>query len=447
MAFKRVIPAVLLMSLFLSLGTSGCSAGKNAPRPNFLIIITDDQRYDTMEYMPKTQAGIFDEGVTFSKGYITTPFCCPSRSSIFTGMYAHNHNVLQNNMPLNIETIAMALQKNGYYTGLIGKYLNSWAGEARPEYNYWVAFKSGETNYKDPVLNVNGTWNQYPGYITYILSDYVIDFLGKAASQPKPFMLIFAPNAPHTPTRPADEDLPLYDQLPAYSVPSVNEADVSDKPSSISKKPLLTAEELASADDNRRRQILTLVALDRKIGEILTKLKETGQLDNTVIFFLSDNGLHWGEHRLDGKSSLYEESSHVPFAMRYPALIPTPYVEQRLVANIDIAPTLYQLAGINIPYRVDGTSLLKLFEPNSKWRDHILLEAWPPRGEWAAIHTDRYVYAETQNDLSEFYDLETDPYQLENQINNPAYKDIIAEMKKQLEKDKKPKFFLSKLFK
>jgi N-acetylglucosamine-6-sulfatase len=209
----------------------------------------------------------------------------------------------------------------------------------------------------------------------------------------------------------------------------------------------LTADELASADDNRRRQILTLVALDRKIGEILAKLKETGQLDNTVIIFLSDNGLHWGEHRLDGKSSLYEESSHVPFAMRYPALIPTPYVEQRLVANIDIAPTLYQLAGINIPYRVAGTSLLKLFEPNSKWRDHILLEAWPPRGEWTAIHTDRYVYAETQNDLSEFYDLETDPYQLDNQINNPAYKDIIAEMKKQLEKDKKPKFFLSKLFK
>jgi hypothetical protein len=178
MAFKRIIPAILLIFLFLPLGTSGCSAGKNAPRPNFLIIITDDQREDTMEYMPKAQAGIFDEGVTFSKGYITTPFCCPSRSSIFTGMYAHNHNVLQNNMPFNIQTIAVALQKNGYYTGLIAKYLNSW--EARPEYNYWVAFKSGETNYKDPVLNVNGTWNQYPGYITYILSDYVIDFLGKA---------------------------------------------------------------------------------------------------------------------------------------------------------------------------------------------------------------------------------------------------------------------------
>jgi arylsulfatase A-like enzyme len=109
MAFKRIIPAILLIFLFLPLGTSRCSAGKNAPRPNFLIIITDDQRYDTMEYMPKTQAGIFDEGVTFSKGYITTPFCCPSRSSIFTGMYAHNHNVLQINMPLNIETIAMAL--------------------------------------------------------------------------------------------------------------------------------------------------------------------------------------------------------------------------------------------------------------------------------------------------------------------------------------------------
>jgi arylsulfatase A-like enzyme len=446
MTFKRVILAVLLMSLFLPLGTSGCSARNNAPRPNFLIIVTDDQRYDTMQYMPNTQAGIFDQGVTFSKGFITTPFCCPSRSSIFTGMYAHNHLVEQNSDPLNIETVMAALHADGYYTGLIGKYLNSWAGEQKPEFDYWVTFASGQSKYKDPELNVNGTWNMHPGYITYILSDYAIEFLEKTSKQSKPFMLVFTPNAPHTPTTPAEEDLPLYDQLPEYSVPSMNEEDLSDKPASIQKKPILNADELAALDDIRRRQILTLVALDRKIGEILAKLKETGQLDNTVIIFLSDNGLHWGEHRMDAKNTFYEESVRVPFAMRYPALVPTPYVENRLVANIDIAPTMYQLAGLSIPYRVDGTSLVNLFDANKKWRDHILLEAWPPRGVWAAVRTDRYVYGETENDLSEFYDLQLDPYELENQINNPAYMDIIAKMKKQLEKDKKPKFFPSRLF-
>lgn len=437
MVFKHLILAMVMLGIL-----GGCSAG-NAPRPNFLIIITDDQRYDTMEYMPNTLAGIFEQGVTFSKAYVTTPFCCPSRSSIFTGMYAHNHQVRENKDPLNIETVMFALHENGYYTGMIGKYLNSWVGEPKPEFDSWVAIRSGESAYKDPELNVNGEWKIHPGYITYILADYAIEFLDKASKQSEPFLLIFAPNAPHTPTRPADEDLALYDQLPGYSAPSLNEEDVSDKPASISNKQLLTEDELKQLDDERRRQILTLIALDRKVGEILDKLEETGQLDNTVIIFLSDNGLHWGEHRLDSKSTLYEESSHVPFGMRYPALVPTPYVEQRLIANIDIAPTLYELAGINIPYRVDGQSLVDLFNPNKKWRDHILLEAWPPRGVWTAVHSGRYVYAETEGDLSEFYDLEVDPYQLENQINNPDYQDVIADMNKQLDKDKKPKFFLS----
>ena len=445
MVKKRFISIAMIL-LILSGIVGGCSTN-NAPHPNFLIIITDDQRYDTMQYMPDTQAGIFDQGVTFSRGYVTTPFCCPSRSSIFTGMYAHNHQVYENNDPLNIETVMFALNESGYYTGLVGKYLNSWVGEPRPEFDSWVAFRSGESAYKDPELNVDGEWGIHPGYITYILSDYAIEFLDKASRQPEPFILIFAPNAPHTPTTPAAEDLPLYDQLPEYTAPSLNEEDTSDKPASISNKQLLNEDELKHLDDVRRRQILTLVALDRKIGEILDKLKETGQLDNTVIIFLSDNGLHLGEHRLDVKSSLYEESSHVPFAMRYPALVPTPYVDDRLVANIDIAPTLYELAGIRIPYRVDGRSLLDLFKPGGKWRDRILLEAWPPRGFWSANHTGRYVYAETEGDLSEFYDLEVDPYQLDNQIDNPDYQDIIAKMKKQLEKDRKPKFFFSNLFK
>lgn len=440
MAFRRSLFAIIILILLTV--PSGCFAN-NAPRPNFLIIITDDQRYDSLQYMPNTLAGIFDQGVNFSKAYVTTPFCCPSRSSIFTGMYTHNHRVFQNNDPLNIETVMFALHENGYYTGMVGKYLNSWAGEARDEFDTWVSFKAGESGYKDPELNVNGVWSTHPGYITYILSDYALEFLDDASKKSEPFMLIFAPNAPHTPTRPADEDLALYDQLPAYSVPSLNEEDISDKPASISNKPLLSEEGLKALDDERRRQILTLIALDRKIGEILDKLEQTGELDNTVIIFLSDNGLHFGEHRLDSKSSLYEESSHVPFGMRYPALIPIPYVDDRLVANIDIAPTMYELAGIRIPYRVDGDSLVDLFTPGKKWRDHILLEAWPPRGVWSVIHTGRYVYAETEGDLSEFYDLEVDPYQLDNQIDNPAYQDMIADMKKQLEKDKKPKFFFS----
>jgi len=437
-ANNRYIIFILALLLFAST-IEGCTPKKKG-RPNFLIIVTDDQRIGSMDYMPITQSRIFDEGVTFSNGLITTPFCCPSRSSIFTGMYAHNHNVLKNNIELEIETFATVLNEDDYYTGMVGKYLNSWYGEPRPEYDYWVSFYSGQSNYKDPELNINGEWSVEAGYITYLLADRVIEFLDQASRQDKPFMMYFAPNAPHTPTRPADEDMYLYDQIEITRAPSFNEEDLSDKPSSIQRKPILSESEIEELDDAIRRQLLTLVALDRKIGDILDKLDEMGELDNTVIIYLSDNGKHWGEHRLTSKSSAYEEAVRVPFALRYPTLVPEPYVESSLVANIDICPTLYDLAGINIPYRVDGRSLVELLGTNKKWRDHILLEAWPDRGSWAAIRTEEYIYIETEDDSSEFYDLKADPFQMNNLIDDPNYQSMIPQYQKWLNKEKQPKF-------
>lgn len=409
----------------------------NDTRPNFLVIITDDQRYDTMEYMPNTQQMIFDQGVTFSRGYVTTPYCCPSRSSILTGMYAHNHLVYVNEDKLEFKTVVEDIHRNGYYTGLVGKYLNSWKGETRYEYDFWVAFWGGTMkNYYDPDLDVNGTWSKHEGYSTYIFRDYAMQFLEEASQQSKPFFLIFAPNAPHAPFTPAREDTALLQDLPPHRPPSFNEADTSDKPISISGSPPLTEDEIAAIDNTRKRQILTLISLDRAIGDIINKLEETGEMDNTVLVFISDNGLHWGEHRFDVKSTAYEETVRVPFAIRYPPLIPTPYVEDRLVANIDIAPTIYELSETAMPKTVDGLSLVSLFSGGTEWRDHILLEAWPDRGAWTAIHTGEYVYVETENDLSEFYDLNLDPFQLENAIREPQYQDLIATLKQYMEEEK-----------
>jgi len=270
-----------------------------------------------MEYMPNTQLMIFDQGVTFSRGYITTPFCCPSRASILTGMYAHNHYVHVNEDKLYFPTVVEDLHKNGYYTGLVGKYLNSWKGEPRPEFDYWVSFFGGTVpNYYDPNLNVNGKWESKTGYITYLFQDYVIEFLDKATNQRKPFILLFAPNAPHAPYTPAKEDTALLADLAPNSLPNYNEEDISDKPLSISNRALLSEEEKQDIEKVRRRQLLTLMALDRTIGEIMKKLEETGELDNTVIIFISDNGKHWGEHRMESKSTAYEESVKVPFALR-----------------------------------------------------------------------------------------------------------------------------------
>lgn len=409
----------------------------NDTRPNFLIIVTDDQRYDTMEYMLNAQELIFDQGVTFSRGYITTPFCCPSRASILTGMYAHNHGVHVNEDPLEFGTVVDDLYRNGYFTGLVGKYLNSWNGDMRPEFDYWVSFWGGTMkNYYDPDLNVNGTWSKHTGYSTYLFRDYGLEFLEAAAQQSRPFFLLYAPNAPHAPFTPAKEDTSLLTDLAPYRPLSFNEADVSDKPASISNMAELSAEDIAAIDNTRRRQILTLIALDRTIPDIINKLEEIGELDNTVIIFISDNGKHWGEHRLDSKSTAYEESVKVPFAIRYPPLIPSPYVDDRIVANIDIAPTIYELAEMRTPESVDGRSLLGLFNGDSEWRDHILLEAWPDRGVWSAIHTGDSIYIETVDDLSEFYDLTSDPFQMENAIDDPQYRETIAKLKQYLDAER-----------
>lgn len=291
-------------------------------------------------------------------------------------------------------------------------------------------------HYYDPDLNVNGTWSKHAGYSTYLFRDYGLEFLDEAARQSRPFFLLYTPNAPHAPFTPAKEDTALYTDLPPYRPLSFNEADVSDKPESISNMAELSAEDIAAIDNTRRRQILTLVALDRTIPDIVNKLSEIGELDSTVIIFISDNGKHWGEHRLDSKSTAYEESVKVPFAIRYPPLIPSPYVEDRIVANIDIAPTIYELSETAAPGNVDGRSLVALLGGADDWRDHILLEAWPDRGAWAAIHTGDSIYIETVDDLTEFYDLTRDPFQMENAVNDPQYRDVIAKLKQYLDAER-----------
>ena len=440
--YKKIV-YILQFSLaaIMLLSTGGCRfplAKDN--RPNFLIIVSDDQRFDTMDYMPNTQQLIFDQGVTFSSGYITTPFCCPSRASILTGLYAHDHYVHVNTNKLNLPTVVDDLHKNGYYTGLVGKYLNSWDGSARPEYDYWVSFFGGTVpSYYDPELNINGKWEKKTGYMTYLFEDYVKEYLDKATSQRKPFFLLFAPNAPHAPYTPLKEDKGLLQDLVPFRPPSYNEADISDKPSAIANKPLINEEDATAIDNTRRRQLLTLISLDRSIGGIMEKLKETGELDNTVVIYISDNGKHWGEHRLDTKSTAYEEAVKVPFAMRYPPLIPTPYVEGKIVGNIDIAPTVYDLSETKMPDVIDGMSLVNLINGNGEWRSSLMLEAWPDRGHWMSMHTEQYVYIETENDKSEFYDLAVDPYEMENAIDDPQYQSIIQELRQELQKAQIPR--------
>jgi len=406
-------------------------------RPNFLVIVTDDQRADTFtaEFMPLTYTMIAENGVLFERGYVTTPLCCPSRSSILTGMLARHHGVQRNSDSLLQTTFVERLHEVGYYTGLVGKYLNSWDGSARPEFDYWVAHAGGAVgSYFNPRLNVHGEWITHQGYMTHILGSYALEFLQHTPDN-QPFALLFTPNAPHSPFQPAPEHQELYPDLPPHRPPNFNEADVSDKPTWVRNRPLLTPAQIATIDTNRRRQLQMLKSLDDAIGDILSLLSDQGRLDETFVVFLSDNGFFWGEHRIQqGKDRVYEVSQRVPLAVRYPRLIRQPRVEGRIVANIDIAPTIYQLARVPIPPEVDGLSLVRLLR-GRQWRDALLIESWPAP-PYAAIETERFVYIENYRANgevdAELYDLANDPYQLDNLANDPDYADIVEELRTRL---------------
>ncbi len=404
-------------------------------RPNILVIITDDQRFDTVkDVMPRTQARIFNEGVTFANAYVTTPVCTPSRVSIMTGMYASRHGVRNNDSTFKLVSFVTRLREAGYYTGLVGKYLNSEDATRKPGYDYWVGLPS-EGLYYNPILNVNGVWKDHQGYLTYFLRDYAIDFLKKAAARNnQPFFLFFNPKTPHLPLEPAPNDTSLYKNLAAYRPPNFNEIDVSDKPAWLRSRPYLGRPWQDSVDTIRRRQLQMLWSLDQSLDAILEELKKQGKLDQTAIFYISDNGFFWGEHRLTGKGRIYEPSIRAAFALRYPPLATAGKVETRLTANIDIAPTIYQLAGLPIPKEVEGRSLLTLFQPQPAWRTELLIEGWPVRQAFSAVHTDRYVYVENENDRAELYDLVKDPYQLQNSADDPANAALVKDLKGRLQK-------------
>lgn len=421
-------------------------------RPNILIIMTDDQGHDTLtdQFMPFTSSMIADQGIRFSNGFMSTALCCPSRSSFLTGKYARNHGVHLNGDQLNEKTVADRLQAVGYYTGLIGKYLNSWPGDARPEYDYWACWEKG---YVDPKMNISGTEKIVSGYLTYILRDYAVDFLDKVPSD-QPFFLLWTPHAPHGPATPAPGDENLYSDLPLWRPPSFNPADQSDKPEWLANTAQLTQNQISKDDEFRLDQLRTLHSVDLSVRDLLNKLRDQGKLDNTLVVFYSDNGYFWGEHRLLHKNRVYEEASHGPFALRFPSLVQTPRLEDKLIQVIDLAPTIYELAGIPIPNDVDGRSLVSLMRGTSDWRDAILLEGWPgvkddddedeataaplkkaiAPAHYQALRTDQYVYVETDNDTPELYDIKADSYQMTNLVNDPRYKKIVKKLSKRLRK-------------
>jgi arylsulfatase A-like enzyme len=430
-----------------------------APRFNIVFVITDDQRWDTMQYMPLTTTLIGDAGVTFTNSFVGTPLCCPNRATFLTGQYSHNTGVLDNIINTGIRalddtsTIATWLEQAGYRTSLIGKYFNRYGSidlgppYIPPGWSDWHSHSElGSSGlYYNYNLFENGTTVSYGSqpqdYSTDVLAAKAVQFI-ESTSQNQPLLLYFTPHAPHSsggPPIPAPADIGSFSSLPPLRPVSYNEADVSDKPLWIRQLPLLTPTDDSAGDTFRIKQVESLQSVDRAVESIVDALQRTGRLDNTVIIFTSDNGMTWGEHRwLDDKWCLYEECIRAPLMIRVPGVAPR--VEDNLVSSVDLAPSIAEWAGALPTNSVDGLSLNTLLnDPTSAWRDELFVEYIGPTypfgasSRFRAVRTTDSIYGEYDNGDREFYDLMLDSYQLNNAVNNPSYSGEISNLDKTLE--------------
>jgi arylsulfatase A-like enzyme len=395
------------------------AAGQSS-RPNVLVILTDDQRaMDTLEHMPRTLAWFGQGGTTFTEAFATTPLCCPSRAAIMTGRLNHNNNVRTNGDQAQLDhasTVQRYLSQAGYRTGMAGKFLNLWPVEQNPpNFDRWALLRPENSGYHNGRFNVDGMVQTVPEYSTDYIRDYAMALLDEweTDNDARPWFLYLAPYAPHDPADPAARHASA--TFPPWpGNPAVFEADRSDKPPSVKGAKRTYEEGLATRD----LQLKTLLAVDEMVEAVFDRLEQRGEQD-TLAFFVSDNGFFWSEHGLRGKDRPYTEAIKIPFLMRWPGRVEAGASHTSPVANIDLTPTILDAAGIApaAAYPLDGRSLLRPGE-----RDKMLTESWPPesRGPWASTRTPRYQYMEYYNRdtgairFREYYDLVVDPFQLTN---------------------------------
>ena len=387
------------------------------PRPNVLVIVTDDQRADTLDVMPATRRLFGDRGTTFTNAFATTPLCCPARASIFTGRYPHNHGVLRNKQSHDLDTTTTLQyyfrQETDYRTGLVGKYLNSWTVEEDPpHFDYWASYSG---RYYGKPFNVNGTVTATDDYSTYYMARKAQRFIRTSEAQDeRPWFLYVATVAPHEPYTIAPQHrgarVPPWDRNPA-----IGEADLSDKPE-YQPRPF----EPANPDLLRRKQLRTLLAVDDLVAKIASSLRENGEAATTLAFYTSDNGMLWGEHGHFAKRLPYTASIAIPLLVRWPGYFDGGTSDDSLVGNVDVAPTIMEAAGL-IPderYPVDGIPL------GGTPRGEIYLEQldnWRVGlPDWRSIRSADFQYVEyyaregERVIAREYYDLVEDPWQLRN---------------------------------
>lgn len=410
--------AMLLLLLATMAGIPNAGAQTPAARPNILVIITDDERAGgSLSMMRDTRRWFVKGGRRYKNAFASTPLCCPSRASFFTGRYAHNHG-LQDNDPDHDKLpgstwFSTHLKADGYHTGMFGKVMNKWGIKRREPagFDKWATFKFG---YFDTTWNINGTVQEIHTYSTKFIQDRANEFLIDAEqNDDQPWLLYVTPYAPHGPSTPQpkyrDADIGIW-----HGNKAVRESDLSDKPPWLRRRKC----DLECGREIRERQLRSLLSVDDMVAAIRGRLEALGET-NTLAIYSSDNGYLWGDHGRAAKSQPWTHPAKIPFYMRWPGHIPPGKTSTAMVLNVDVAPTALEVADVPPPTDpvMDGRSLL-----TSQPRDRVLLEHWcnlHTCNRWASIRTPTYQYVERYDEsmdvrFREYYDLVNDPWQLDN---------------------------------
>ncbi|HMG91953.1 MAG TPA: sulfatase [Chryseolinea sp.] len=448
---------------------STCSRKPDDARPNIVFVLVDDMRWD--EYSAFGHSFIKTpnidrlarEGVSFINAFASTPLCSPSRAAFLTGLYGHlngiTDNTERNEQSHKLETFPIKMNEAGYETAFIGKWHMGNDDSKRPGFDYWVSMK-GQGEAIDPALNINGKRDTVKGYVTDIFTDHALQFINRTRT--RPFILYVAHKALHPNILQrddgtivsigeggfvaADRHKAMYEQSTIARRPNYAMAP-TDKPA-LSRKigdlpPL--GKETVTSDEIIKQRSEMLMAVDEGLGAILNALEQKGILDNTVVVFTSDHGYWYGEHGLSEERRLaYEETIRIPLLIRYPKMIRSNSREERLVMNLDLAPTLLEMASIKPSANLHGRSLLPLFNNTAtEWRTSVLVEYYSdtvfPRMDkmgYKAVRNERYKYIHYVDleGMDELYDLQHDPYEMENVIAKPGMSDVLEELKNELNK-------------
>lgn len=459
--------------------------GSSAPRPNILLVMTDDQQHSQMSCAghPLLQTPNMDrlaaEGARFANACCTNSLCAPGRATVLTGCYSHVHGIRGNSekadaveeLDPSLPTFPQLLQQAGYRTGLVGK----WHLRQQPRgFDEWRVLP-GQGVYFDPDFVVNGEQGQESGYATDITTDFALDFLRRGG--PEPFCLLYQHKAPHRPFTPAPRHADMFADIDWPKPPSYDddyatrkvaaeardmrfevslEGDYPDLPPDLSPAQKREWIYQRFAKDHHR----AVFGVDEGLGRVLDYLDTAGLAEDTLVLYTTDNGYFIGEHGWYDKRFMYEPALRIPLLVRYPRMVGAAHVEDRPVLNIDIAPTLLDFAGLDVPGQMQGRSLRRLLEgsPPDDWRDSILYSyyenSWafremareqmtdPSFQYWTAhrvgphrgVRTDRYKLIEYygEGDYWELFDLRDDPDELHNLYAEPGHAALVQELQAEL---------------